>query len=284
MKAVLTGLLVGVLAAGGMAQTTTDGTVQFNVTPDDWSGYNPGTTVVLGTQTQADIDWNLPGTGIWFATDVVVTGNNYGLSGLNAKIKVYTQSGALVASATPDFQYWCDGVYKSPNKAEAQWSGSSTIISGGAAGGPGLNTQPSLGSPFPGELAQIGVAFLEFDKYRLSGKVYVGDDSWGVGMASRKANLLQAGVDGKYYVMYGRFQIPEGTPAGQYKLVATIENASVLKLDPVIVDGPYPAQGVTFAISGENLIGSEMPFTVIPEPATLLLLGVPALLIRRRRS
>jgi len=276
MRTIYAVILVAIASASAIGAT--DGRITFNITAD------PGQGNVVDI-TQPDF-YSGDAPGIWFVTDVAVTGNNKGLAGLNASIKLYDPAGNLIddgVTVRVKDMYWIDGVYKSPTASPAPMSGQGRIVDGGAAGGPGLTTLPQLGTPFPDGLSMLGVALLQYNHYRLSGKAWVGEQTWGVGRADRQSTLLQAAAGGVYPVMGGRFDV-SGLPLGTYKLKAFVDSGAVLDNDAPYESGPFPLNGVTVNVAEGDLVGSEFVFTIVPEPATMLLLGIPTVFLRRRRA
>jgi len=275
MRLALTGLLVLGLAAGAMAAT--DGVIKINIKPDPTLGYDPIPKIDPAVADPFSSDGKA---GLWWVTDVEVTGNNKGLAGWNVDITLTNMAGTRImdpeTTPNPGETYW-QAVYKSAKQAGG------LIKDVGLNGGPGMDVQASEGYGFEGQLAQCGSAHLDWKAFGWTGKAWTGEDTWGVGLASRKSVLL-ADPQGLYGLQGGRFPIPGSLAPGMYKLVLTLSSGAVLDND---TNFDYPNNhvgGITVAISGEGLQGSEFVFEVVPEPATMLLLGIPAVFLRRRRA
>ena len=275
MKAALVSFLVLGFAAVSFG---TGGVVQINIAPDPSLGYGPTPVIDRDVVDPYSVTGKA---GIWWVDDVVVTGDNQGLAGWNVTITLTDMAGNRIwdPGTTPSSgDTWWQPIYKSAKQAGG------TVKDLGGNGGPGMDVSASEGYGFEGQLAQCGSGHLDWKAFGWTGKAWTGEDTWGVGLASRK-NVLLADPEGVYGLQGGFMPIPNNLPLGMYKLVLTVNNAAVLKSGSEL-NLNYPNNhvgGITMAVAGADLDGSEFVFQVVPEPATLLLLGVPALFLRRRR-
>jgi hypothetical protein len=259
---------VVILALSAVSAMATDGVVT-------WSIDMPKTVVDPNVDTYFD-----------FFVNVDVTGNNQGLAIFQNDIAITKLSGpgagGYIVGHPTAFDwgaYWTP--YKSPSTAVH-----GTIVDPASAGGPGLTTLPQLGDlTFDGFIDDIGAGILDWNPVRQEGKVWAGVQQWGVGLASRKADLL-VNPAGDYLVNYGYWTVGDfvaaqgGMPAaaGTYKIELLPVSAAVLlaEKDLNLVDS-----GVTALADGIN--GASVIFTIVPEPATMLLLAGAGAFIRRRR-
>jgi len=244
------------------------------------------------------IDMNAPinpadyPTGVWLQWDVYcdVTGDNQGLFGAVVSMGVINTATGAWAPVVQDSENLSQPkVYKAPGTAV---NGSVADVAG--AGGPGAGRGAAKGWPETAVfyIDQMGMGYLEWNARRYKTTIpkgWVGDQQWGVGMASRKADLLKDGVDGYYDLAEGFIDI-SSLPNGTYKSKFDMPNitSSVIDLGTDLnTDQPaLPATPVTrFGTNGNWLLeGDYFQFTIVPEPATLLLLAGAALLYRRRRA
>lgn len=244
-----------------------------------------------------DVDLSMPidpadpahggGVLLMWTSYVDVSGANQGLAGLVASMGV-AKDGAGAGVWAPVQQLddtgslYYPAVYKAPGTGA---NGSIADVAG--AGGPGMGKGASRGYPAAGQfyVGQFGAGYLDWSarRYKTSPlpKAWVGDQQWGVGMAARKTNLLAAGAEGTFDVLEGIVDItalPAGTYSAKYDL-ATMSSKVIAQGVNLNIDQPSvplievaPVQGDVFG------------FTIVPEPATLLLLAGAGLLYRRRRA
>jgi len=148
-------------------------------------------------------------------------------------------------------------------------------------GGAGMGGVQSAGSvSTPGKLVGFGAGYaVPWDPIRGSGKTLTGNMAWGVGLDSRKSVLL-LDPEGAYTVQGGYIDGP--FPAGEYTVRVVPGSTNYLKpgLD---LDQPLAGNFAEPCQPGQ-VMGSEFSFTVLPEPATMLLLVGGALVLRRRRA
>lgn len=146
-------------------------------------------------------------------------------------------------------------------------------------GGAGMGGIYSAGSvSTPGKLVGFGAGYaVPWDPIRGSGKTLTGNMAWGVGLESRKS-LLLLDPEGEYTVQGGYIDGP--FPVGQYLVRVVPGNTNYLRPD-LDLDQPQAGNFASPCQPGE-VMGSEFLFTVLPEPATMLLLVGGALVLRRR--
>lgn len=255
---------VVILALSAVSAMATDGVVT-------WSIDMPSTSIDPGVDTYFD-----------FFINVEVTGNNQGLAFFQNDIrirKVSTDTNIVGHPTSFGWSYWMGGAYKSPSSVLQ-----GSVVDSAAAGGPGLGTKvKTLGyQNAPGFIDDVGAGILDWNPVRLDGKAWTGDHQWGIGMASRKANLL-VNPAGEFLVNYGYWTMASWLASnplpGDYRIEVLPVTASVLLAEK---DLNVPDTGV-MAVA-DSVVGASMVFTIIPEPATLLLLAGAGAFIRRRRA
>jgi hypothetical protein len=286
MKAIkFAGLVAILLAPAAMAVVATDVTYTVRGEAFDPS-FNPiDINAIPMTPAQPYPD-NQLGNYISWAISVDVTGDNQGMAGIIINMGVAPQ-GAPMGTWAPinmgpkidSFSRYWPAVYKAPGAGAA-----GTVKDPAGAGGPGLNVLPSLGDEAAGDVAfieQLGAGVLDWNPRLYNSKSgWSGDQVWGVGMASRKTVLLQAGDAGTYDLFAG-YIYTDGLPAGTYDVMILPRSSAVLKPG---INLNLAQQGVTQDVPKENLHAVGFSFTIVPEPATLVLLAGAALLYRRRRA
>lgn len=262
MRAVqLSSIIVALVSSAAMA---TDGVVT-------WSISMPNATIDPAVSTYVD-----------FLITVGVTGDNQGLASFQYDLALTKISGpgagsSVVGHPTLDWGSAWNPYQAFPTEARG------TIVDAATAGGPGLGSGfVSLGTTTTdGFFDDIGAGMGDlWDPFRLEGKRWIGTHQWGVGMASRKADLL---VDpaGDYLVNYGYWNLTDFLAAngpGIYKIEVLPVAASVLKAE---LDLTFGKSDVTEP--ADQIIGASLTFPpIVPDPATLLLLAAATALLRRR--
>ncbi|MGB9624930.1 MAG: PEP-CTERM sorting domain-containing protein [Phycisphaerae bacterium] len=234
-------------------------------------------------------------TGVWLQWDVYcdVTGDNQGLFGAVVSMGVQNvATGAWAPVPQLDENLYQPAVYKAPGTAV-----NGSVADPAGAGGAGAGRGAAKGWPdIYGRfyIDQMGMGYLEWNARRYKTTIpkgWIGDQQWGVGRADRKAAILRDGPDGYYDLAEGVIEITS-LPAGTYKSVfdMPVITSSVIDLGTNLnTDQPaLPATAVTThgGTSGNDwlLAGNYFQFTIVPEPATLLLLAGAALLYRRRHA
>ncbi len=268
MKVVkIAGAVALVLASSAMAAT---GVIEWSL-----RGSNTNDLTMVDPLVDPYVSWT---------ASVVVTGNNFGMAGFLADLGVYGP--APIATEVP--RTITEGEFAAVFKAPGS-SATGTVKDNASAGGPGMDVLPSVGFPngAVAYLAQMQAAHLDWKArayvtYTGGGtrKKWVGDDTWGVGLDSRKSVLLQD-PEGLYDIIGGVLDVSTW-PVGTYKVkwMPASTGNSVLRPDVNLnVDqiGNITSQDVI-------VTGAEFEFTIIPEPATLLLLASAGLFIRRRHD
>jgi hypothetical protein len=273
MKAIkLAGVILALSAVSVMAS---DGVVTWNV-----SMTAPGTGVGGVPQVAATDSY------IEFFVNVGVTGNNKGLASFQNDMRIRKVSTDTNVNGNPSLTW--GNYYKNSKGFKSPATGVRGVVTdGGMVGGPGLDVLPSLGiANATGFIDDIGTGILDWDPLRLNakGSAWEGKHQWGVGLDSRKAELL---VDpaGDYMVNYGYWNVANFLAAngeGLYKIEILPVGASVLSAE---ADLTVPGSGVTTTLAGGDIVGESFVFQVgdVPEPATLLLLAGAGAFIRRRR-
>jgi hypothetical protein len=158
--------------------------------------------------------------------------------------------------------------------------------------GPGMSYGTSTGWP-EATLAfvdQMGAGYLEWlaRRYVTSPRPgWVGDDTWGVGLDSRKSVLL-LDPNGTYDLNVIAVDLSDYHP-GDYR----VDMEDVDELGTPKVAARVVAAGVDLNVDRASIpmvdvdvslihVGS-FEFTIVPEPATVLLVGASLALLRRRR-
>ena len=301
----LVGLTVVAVATSAIAAPT----VTYNV-----GAFDGGASVLPNTGTA-------PVQAKW-AVDVVVSttgvaGDNMGLASFGFSLGVYPKGqervpgqevakvgflGAeqdlpVITTNTVTGRQWTRNVYKSEQAGSV--ASKSRIVDDATNGGPGLDVFAKSGYPVAGVayLDQVAGAYLNSEEeiYWDSVGIFTGKTKAGVGLESKKADLLRLGSAGKYYILNGVFDVrtwDPGTyvlcalnPPGASLSTAVISAGSDLNYDPDNPPAdpvPMPKTDIT-NISGALEFG-QWEFVVTPEPATLLLMAGAGLLIRRRMA
>jgi hypothetical protein len=163
-----------------------------------------------------------------------------------------------------------------------------------------------FGSSYP----TVYVPFGDYVDPDTGNHTYSGSSTWGVGLSSRKSALL-GDPNGTYNLVEATYKTGTGAydnrirlrdfiagpsdgnfelrwiPTGTHKVLRT-----TFAVDTTDANGVFYAAGTTIpwdTYSGNVLaqqadaVGSSIFFTVTPEPVTMLLLGIPAVFLRRRR-
>ncbi len=273
MRAIKLAVVVGLAAAS--AALATDGKAVFSI---NGSNTNPLNAIVLGVDPYLSI-----------VTSVVVTGNNQGLGGFNFDVGIYPVANPTSGNEVPLPLFVTAGVdwaavYKAPGSGSV-----GTVKDNGGAGGPGMDVLPQLGNPAAtvAYTAQIGAAHLDwkarvYATYTGGGtrKKWQGDDTWGVGLDSRKSVLLQDGQE--TYDLWTAVVDLTGVPLGNYLVKLTPNGASVLQAGLDLNQDQIGS--TTYKLGAGDLTGGSFEFSIVPEPATLLLIAGAGLLVRRRRA
>jgi len=273
MRAIKLAVVVGLVAASSVLAT--DGKAVFAISGSNTSPLN---AIDLAVDPYLSM-----------LTSVVVTGDNQGLGGFNFDIGIYPTATPTSGNEVPMPLFAAAGVdwaavYKAPGSGSV-----GTVKDEAGAGGPGMGVLPSLGNPAAAVAytAQIGAAHLDW-KARLyatytgggTRKKWQGDDTWGVGLESRKAVLLQDSV-GTYDLWTGVIDLT-GVPLGTYTVKLMPSGGSVLQAGLDL--NTDQVGSTTFKLAAGDLTAAAFDFVIIPEPATLLLIAGAGLLIRRRRA
>jgi len=239
--------------------------------------------------------------GVWLQWDVYcdVTGDNQGLFGAVVSMGVKEVSAPMGVWAPvhqDDENLAQPQVFKAPGVGV-----NGSVADDASAGGVGAGKGAAKGWAAPGDVffvAQMGMGYLDWSPWRYKTTVpkgWIGKQQWGVGLASRKAAILRDGVDGYYDIGEGYIDI-SSLPPGTYRSVIVLndQDGRPITTSSVINSGQnlntdlpsLEATVVTPAGTGGNLLttGDYFEFTIVPEPATLLLLAGAALLYRRRRA
>ncbi len=288
MRAIkLVGLVTLLCASTVLAAT--DGVVTWNSRAVAFDG--DGNPIDIGAPIKpADYP-----TGVWLQWTVscVVTGNNQGLAGATVSMGV--------KDVTKPFGVWApvdqdpgnlslSAVYKAPGAAV-----NGTVADNAGAGGLGAAPGASKGFPVAGifYVDMMGMGYLDWQARRYKTtlpKGWIGNQQWGMGLDSRKDAILRDGAAGTYDLAEGFIDITS-LPPGTYKSVIVLkdQNDRPVTTSKVLDAGQdlntdWPAVDMT-EITGDNLrVGDTFSFTIVPEPATLLLLAGAGLLARRRRA
>lgn len=271
MKAIrLTGLLVGVLALTAMATTAT---VTF--TPRGYAADYDNTVFY---------DLNaIPGTGdrwLNWTQSLRVQGDNQGLCSYVLDMGIRD----LTSGTWAPYIFNYDGSDGSRSWIPAYKSiktNGGTVKDPGDWGGPGLNAMATLGSGNSNVayIAQFGAAMLGYSPYVKTKNGYAGDQTWGVGLDSRKSVLL-IDPQGTYDLAQGYIDLTGWAP-GTYRLELIAVHAWVIQAG---LDLNSAVDNVVYEVPSANLAGGAFEFTIVPEPATLVLLAGAAMLVRRRRA
>lgn len=241
------------LAVALTASTAMGATVTYNI-----SSSVAAQTIAAGTPVD------------WMVSLVASVGDNQGVATFVADVLVLGPGDVLINKTLGEAEWAYSFNYL--NKGPA------TLADSGRLGGLGMSGVLSTGTnSTPGKLEGFGAGYgTPWNPTRLSGKVYVGDMVWGLGVESRKAALLFDPA-GNWDVAGGVIDTT-GLPDGWYTVKVVPGNTNVLQTG---LDLNQPQTG-SFA-SPATAVGSEFRF-YIPEPATLLLLAGAGLLIRRRMA
>ena len=267
----------------------TDGVVTWNTRAVVFDG--DGNLIDIGAPINPA---NYPA-GVWLQWTVscVVTGNNQGLAGavVSMAVKDVTQPFGVWAPVDQDpGNLSLSAVYKAPGAAV-----NGTVADNAGAGGLGAGAGASKGYPAIGVfyVDQMGMGYLDWTARRYKTTIpkgWVGNQQWGMGLDSRKAAILRDGAAGTYDLAEGFIEITS-LPPGTYQSVIVLkdQNNRAVTTSKVLDAGQdlnqdWPAVDMT-EITGDNLrAGDTFSFTIVPEPATLLLLAGAGLLARRRRA
>lgn len=293
MKAIgFAGLVALLLATSVMGSTVT-----WNARAEamDYNGNPIDLSQPIDPAALPPIDDGMGGTmpnGVYLIWTVscVVTGDNQGLGGAVVSMgvkNVATDAWAPVVQDAGGLSH--PAIYKAPGTGA-----NGSVADDASAGGVGAGKGASVGSADPAQLyvAQMGMGYLNWSarRYKISPlpKAWVGAQQWGVGLDSRKTNILAAGVDGLYDLVTGSIDITT-LPVGTYKstfplevMTSSVINSGInLNSDQEALDMTAMAVG---SVDNALLAGDFFEFTIVPEPATLLLLAGAGLLYRRRSA
>jgi len=282
--------LVTLLCASTVFAETTDGVVTWNARAIAFDG-GTGNPIDLNAINPADH----PG-GVWLQWTIscVVTGNNQGLAGAMVSMGVKEEIapfGVWAPVHQNDDNLYLSPVYKAPGAAA-----NGTVADNATAGGLGAGPGAAKGWAIPGNvfyIDQMGMGYLDWQGRRYkttTPKGWIGNQQWGMGLDSRKAAILRDGVDGTYDLAGGVIDITS-LPLGIYRSMIVLKDqyGQAITGSKVINVGQdlntdLPAIDMT-TITGDNLReGDIFRFTIVPEPATLLLLAGTGLLAHRRRN
>ena len=274
--------LMTLLCASTVLAQTTDGVATWNSRAIVFDG--DGNPIDMSQP----IDRALYPTGIWLQWTVscVVTGNNQGLAGAIVSMGVKEESAPFGTWAPVEQDagnLYLAPVYKAPGTAV-----NGTVGDNATAGGLGAGPGASKGWPVAGVfyVDQMGMGYLDWSGRRYKTTVpkgWIGNQQWGMGLDSRKAAILRDGVDGTYDLTEGVVElthVPNGTYHSAFDPLDKNIKSRVLNVGQDL-NQDLPA--VDF-IDVPIVRGDTFSFTIVPEPATLLLLAGAGLLARRRRA
>ena len=218
------------------------------------------------------------GTAVQWTVAVCVSGSNQGLAGYLCDLFLGPDDGpgpGLDGTwGTADDENLADITL-----AKAQWStvyavegekGKPTtgknVTQDGGHGGPGMNSMPSIGyNDRAGCLLQMGTAYMDWDPWRPEAYydeelqewvvVWAGDQTWGVGLADRKDELLW-NANGAYDLHKGSIDTTNLAPGHYVLTLVPGDLVTVLRSD---VDLSVQAEGnvVTQATSVSGAVSIE---------------------------
>jgi len=253
MEAEMKAMKVFGLAVALTASTAMGATVTYNI-----SSSVAGQTIAAGTAVD------------WMVSLVASEGDNQGVATFVADVLVLGPGDVLINKTLglAEWAYSFNYLGRGPG----------SLADSGRLGGLGMSGVLSTGTnATPGKLEGFGAGYaVPWNPVRLSGKNYIGDMVWGLGLESRKAALLFDPA-GNYDVAGGVIDTA-GLPDGWYTVKVIPGSTNILQMG---LDLSQPLTG-NFA-SPATGVGSEFRF-YIPEPTTLLLLAGAGLLIRRRMA
>lgn len=228
-----------------------------------------------------------------WTTSVGVTGDNQGLAGavVSMGIKsVATDDWAPYTQASDFLSF--PSVYIAPGAMAGPFPKVGRINNVADDGGPGGFTGSSKGTSDPAKLfvsqmmATPGSLDWVARRYRTTPPParWVGDKVWGVGLDSRKTTLLAFGNSGTYDFIEGIIDLTGWAPGTYHAEFLLSEMGATVLATGIDLNTDQVSVPVD-QVAGENLrAGDVFEFTIVPEPATLLLLGAAGLLYRRRRA
>jgi len=305
MKAVLAGLLVAAIATSAMGVTAS-----FTLSSTAASSYLVGTTAKVAWSVAVSVpdDGSNAGLAAWEGQLVLLkSGVQYPLT-LPKTSNGGTGSGDAASSAMFGKVFRVGGATGKVVSQPGSFGGNLT-------GGPGLTIfdKDAPNATEPGKLFGFGSSYpTAYVPLVDNGDgTWDGSASWGVGLAGQKIKLLGSTAaayklvdatlktgSGAYDNRISLSTLPVGTyelrwvPTGTHKVLNAIAPTNLYDgSDPpvLLVAAGQPIDwdvyyGGNVSAQAADAVGSSVFFNITPEPATMLLLGVPALFIRRRRA
>ncbi|MGB9624931.1 MAG: PEP-CTERM sorting domain-containing protein [Phycisphaerae bacterium] len=224
-------------------------------------------------------------TGVYLQWTIscVVTGNNQGLAGAMVGWGIQDSSGNWAPFEQDPANLQLAPVYKSPGVGV-----NGTVADNATAGGLGAGPGAGKGWPVAGifYVDQMGMGYLDWQGRRYKTTIpkgWIGNQQWGMGLDSRKAAILRDGVDGTYDLTEGIVEITAVPPGTYHSAFDPLDKNITSKVLNVGQDLNQDLPAVDF-IDVPIVRGDTFSFTIVPEPATLLLLAGAGLLARRRRA
>ena len=271
--------LMTLLCASTVLAQTTDGVATWNSRAIVFDG--DGNPIDMSQP----INPALYPTGVWLQWTIscVVTGNNQGLAGAMVSWGIQDASGNWAPFVQDPANLYLAPVYKAPGTAV-----NGTVADNATAGGLGAGPGAAKGWPEAHlfYIDEMGMGYLDWQARRYkttTPKGWIGNQQWGMGLDSRKAAILRDGVDGTYDLTEGLVElthVPNGTYHSAFDPLDKNIMSRVLNVGQDL-NPDLPAAGMTDV---PIVRGDTFSFTIVPEPATLLLLAGAGLLAHRRRD
>ncbi|MBN1488621.1 MAG: hypothetical protein JXA69_01785 [Phycisphaerae bacterium] len=201
------------------------------------------------------------GTAVDWEAIVEVTGSNQGLASFafGLELREGSATGPL-AGITLGTGTWADSFAVAGPDGQPETG--AAVTASGSAGGPGMNALSSTGyNAAPGLLEQVGAGYLNWDPWRLSGKSWTGNSTWGVGLDARKEALLLDAL-GSYSLATGTIDTTNLDPGDYVLRLVPAANIGVLNSG---IDLNSPAAGSVSTPAGSVSEPVTIEFTIDEE-------------------